>query len=154
MVQLETNIDDLSPQVLGHVMDRAFALGALDCWFTPIQMKKNRPAVMLSVLCEQTAQAELSKMIYRETSTLGIRVREVERECLAREMVRVETDFGSVEVKIAKLNGEIVNAMPESDQVRQIAIEKGVAYRVVHEAVLAAFANRKDDRVLAANIHG
>src|SRR5687767_14645813 len=76
LVLLETNIDDLSPQILGFVMERAFEIGALDCWFTPIQMKKNRPAVMLSVLCETAARASLAELIYRETTTLGIRVRE------------------------------------------------------------------------------
>ncbi|MEO8042530.1 MAG: nickel pincer cofactor biosynthesis protein LarC, partial [Acidobacteriota bacterium] len=94
LVLLETNIDDLSPQVLGFVMERAFERGALDCWFTPIQMKKNRPAVMLSVLCEDERRGELSELVYRETTTLGLRVRMVERECLDRAVVSVDTEFG------------------------------------------------------------
>ena len=136
---LETNIDDLSPQVLGFVMDRAFELGALDCWFTPIQMKKNRPAVMLSILCESSARSALTAMVYNETTTLGIRARAVERECLEREMVKVRTDFGDVDIKIGKLNGQVVNAMPEYEQVREIALEKGVAFRIVRDAALGAF---------------
>lgn len=84
LILLETNIDDLSPQVLGFVMERAFELGALDCWFTPIQMKKNRPAVMLSVLCESEHRTRLTELIYSETTTLGLRVRSIERECLER----------------------------------------------------------------------
>jgi uncharacterized protein (TIGR00299 family) protein len=138
LVQMETNIDDLSPQVLGHVMERAFELGALDCWFTPIQMKKNRPAVMLSVLCEKAKRDALARLIYAETSTLGIRTREVERECLEREITRVETEYGLVDVKIARLDGDVVNVMPEYDHVHALAVEKGVAFRVVHEAALAA----------------
>jgi len=138
LVQLETNIDDLSPQVLGHVMERAFALGALDCWFTPIQMKKNRPAVLLSVLCSRENREALTRLIYAETSTLGMRVRDVERECLDRDVVNVETKFGAIDVKVARLNGVIVNAMPEYDQVHELAVAKGVPFRTVHEAALGA----------------
>lgn len=139
LILLETNIDDLSPQVLGHVMDRAFELGALDCWFTPIQMKKNRPATMLSVLCAKGSRSALTEMIYRETSTLGIRVRETERECLEREIVSVATEFGPVDVKIGRLNGDIVNAMPEYEQVRRLALENDVPFRIVRDAALKSF---------------
>jgi uncharacterized protein (TIGR00299 family) protein len=139
LVLLETNIDDLSPQVLGFVMERAFEIGALDCWFTPIQMKKNRPAVMLSILCESERRTELSELIYQETTTLGIRVRSVERECLEREFVSVETEFGPIDVKIGKLNGRVVNAMPEYEQVRRIALAKGIAFRTVRDAALSVF---------------
>jgi len=140
---LETNLDDLSPQVLGFVMERAFELGALDCWFTPIQMKKNRPAVMLSVLCEPAKQAVLAELIYTETSTLGIRVRQVERECLEREIVAVQTEFGPIDIKIATLDGRVVNAMPEYDQVRRAALQHGVAFRIVREATLSALGSVK-----------
>ena len=128
---------------LPEVMDRAFELGALDCWFTPIQMKKNRPAVMLSILCERDRQEALTRLVYTETSTLGIRVREVERECLEREVVSVETVFGSVDVKIGKLDGVIVNAMPEYDQVRLLALENKVAFRIVRDAALAELNSSK-----------
>ncbi len=138
---LETNIDDLSPQILGFVMEQAFEMGALDCWFTPIQMKKNRPAVMLSVLCRSDERSELSEMIYRETSTLGIRVREVDRDCLDREILSVATEFGPIDVKLGKLNGRVVNAMPEYDQVRRLALENGVAFRVVRDAALERVPN-------------
>ena len=143
LVLLETNIDDLSPQILGFVMERAFELGALDCWFTPIQMKKNRPAVMMSILCQIQLRAKLTELIYKETTTLGIRVRSVERECLEREIVRVSTSFGEVDVKIGTLGGNVVNAMPEYDQVKRIAIEKGVPFRIVRDAALTAFDSAK-----------
>jgi uncharacterized protein (TIGR00299 family) protein len=135
LILIETNIDDISPQVLGYVMDRTFEIGALDCWFTPIQMKKNRPATLISVLCPSGKRAEISHLLYTETTTLGIRIRNVERECLSREMTTVATRFGKVDVKLAKLDGRIVNAMPEYDQVRQIAMETGVPFRIVHEEV-------------------
>jgi uncharacterized protein (TIGR00299 family) protein len=150
LVQLETNIDDLSPQILGYVMDRAFELGALDCWFTPIQMKKNRPAVMLSILCEKEKREVLTQFVYTETSTLGVRVRDVERECLVREVVRVETEFGEIDVKIGKLDGKIINAMPEYDQVRRLALENAVAFRIVRDAALAVFYDGKPGGQVAA----
>lgn len=136
LILLETNIDDLEPQVLGFVMEQAFELGALDCWFTPIQMKKNRPAVTLSVLCGRDRRDKLTELLYRETTTLGIRIREIERECLEREVIRVDTEFGAVDVKLGKLNGRVVNAMPEYDQVRKLALEKEVPFRRVRDAVL------------------
>ncbi|HEX6126847.1 MAG TPA: nickel pincer cofactor biosynthesis protein LarC [Pyrinomonadaceae bacterium] len=151
LIQLETNIDDLSPQILGYVMERAFELGALDCWFAPIQMKKNRPAVMLSVLCEREKRKELTDLIYTETSTLGIRVREVERVCLEREIVSVSTEFGPVDVKIGRLDGKVVNAMPEYEQVRRIALENRVAFRAVRDAALARVGVNDRHSALAAS---
>lgn len=137
LVVLETNIDDVSPQVLGFVMERAFELGALDCWFTPIQMKKNRPAVMVSMLCDPQQRQALTGLLYAETTTIGIRVREVERESLGRETVTVATVFGNIDIKVAKLNGRIVNAMPEYDQVKAAALSSGAAFRAVHDAAIS-----------------
>jgi TIGR00299 family protein len=136
LLLIETNIDDLSPQVLGFVMERAFELGALDCWFTPIQMKKNRPATMVSILCEKSRREVLSNLLYTETSTLGVRVREIERECLPRETVEIETELGKVSVKTARLGGEIVNAKPEYDQIREIALKSNKSLREVEREVL------------------
>jgi uncharacterized protein (TIGR00299 family) protein len=136
LLLLETNLDDVSPQVLGFVMERAFEVGCLDCWFTPIQMKKNRPATMVSILCAKDKRSELTELLYRETTTLGIRTRKVERECLPREILRVDTEFGSVDVKVARYHGEIVNAMPEYDHVVLLAKEHGVAFRKVRDAVV------------------
>ena len=136
---IETNIDDLSPQILGFVMERAFELGCLDCWFTTIQMKKNRPAVMISILCEPEKREIFTELLYTETSTLGVRIREVERSCLPREIVKVETGFGSVDVKIAKFNGEIVNIKPEYEQIKKIALEKNLPFHKIKEAVEKQF---------------
>ena len=145
LVLLETNIDDLAPQGLGYIMDRAFELGALDCWFTPIQMKKNRPAVMLSVLCSVERRGELTWLIYSETTTLGIRVRHVERDCLERELVRVETKYGTFDVKIGRSGGVVVNVMPEYDQVQKVAAEIGVPFRVVRDAAIEAYNDSKSN---------
>lgn len=135
LILLETNLDDISPQVLGFVMDKAFELGALDCWFTPIQMKKNRPATMISILCELKDRSKLTELLYVETTTLGIRVREIERECLERKFVKVQTQFGEIDVKIGLFNGKQVNAMPEFEQLKKIAIEQNIPLKEVKKAV-------------------
>jgi uncharacterized protein (TIGR00299 family) protein len=146
LVLLETNLDDLSPQVLGYVMERAFELKALDCWFTPIQMKKNRPATMISILCRPPDKATLSELLYSETTTLGIRVRNVERECISREVVKVSTAFGNIDVKIARYDGRVVNAMPEYDQVRAAAMSAKAPFRIVSDAAIAALKKLVDLR--------
>jgi pyridinium-3,5-bisthiocarboxylic acid mononucleotide nickel chelatase len=140
---LETNMDDISPQVLGHVMDRAFELGALDCYFTSVQMKKNRPGVMLSVLCRDDQRVALNDMLFAETTTLGIRSYEVERRALDRRIVRVETQYGPIDVKVAQLNGHAMKEMPEYEQCRQAAVAAGVPLREVEDAARAAFAKLK-----------
>jgi pyridinium-3,5-bisthiocarboxylic acid mononucleotide nickel chelatase len=137
---IETNMDDISPQILGHVMERAFDLGALDCYFTSVQMKKNRPGVLLSILCRDEQRATLSEMLFAETTTLGVRAYEVERRALDRSMVRVETQYGPIDVKVARLNGHVVKEMPEYEQCRQAAREANVPLRVVEEAARQAFA--------------
>ena len=142
LVILESNIDDLSPQIIGHVMDRAFELGASDCWFTPIQMKKNRPATLISILCRLELRSVLTDLLFKETSTLGIRFRDVDREALDRELVDVQTAYGQVKVKIGRHNGVIVNVMPEYDEVVRVAKENGVSLRAVHDAVSASLASR------------
>lgn len=143
LVLLETNIDDLSPQISGFVMERAFQLGALDCWFTPIQMKKNRPATMISILCESVEQEVFNELLYTETSTLGVRIREIKRDCLPRETVPVETDYGAVDVKIAEFNGKIVNAKPEYDQISKIAVKSKVPLREIEREILKKLEENK-----------
>ena len=137
VIILETNIDDSSPQVLGYVLERAMALGALDCWFTPIQMKKNRPATMLSILCTEENAESLTAMIYSETTTLGVRVTESERDCLEREIIHANTKYGVIDVKVAKFRGRVVNVMPEYDQVKKIAAETGLAFQIIRDAAMA-----------------
>jgi uncharacterized protein (TIGR00299 family) protein len=140
---LETNMDDISPQILGHVMERAFELGALDCYFTSVQMKKNRPGVLLSILCRAQQRSTLSELLFSETTTLGIRAYEVERRALQRKIVTVETQYGPIDVKVAQLNGHIVKAMPEYEQCRQAARVADVPLRVVEDAVRAALDSNK-----------
>ena len=141
LLVVETNLDDASPQLVGHVMERAFALGALDCYFTPAQMKKNRPGVLVSILCAPERREALYELLFTETTTLGVRAHEVERRALAREFVRVETRFGAIDVKVARLNGRVTAATPEYEQCRAAAEAAGVPLRAVEEAARAAFAS-------------
>jgi pyridinium-3,5-bisthiocarboxylic acid mononucleotide nickel chelatase len=140
---IETNVDDMPSQYFGHVMDRAFELGALDCYFTPIQMKKNRPGVLLSILCRETEREALTQMLFAETTTLGVRSYDVARRALERQMVLVETQYGPIDVKVARLNGNVVNEMPEYEQCRQAALKANVPLRVVEEAVRLAYNRSK-----------
>ena len=140
LVMLETNIDDMSPQVFGYVMDRAFELGALDCYFTPVQMKKNRPGTLVSILCKPAQQTRLCEMLLVETTTLGVRSYEVERVALQRAIVTVETPYGAIDIKEASIDGRLLRAMPEYEQCRRAAREAGVTLREVEQSALKAHA--------------
>jgi hypothetical protein len=142
---LETNLDDASPQIIGHVMDRVLNLGALDCFFTPVQMKKNRPGVLLSVLCGRDEKEAVMKLLFMETTTLGIRSYEVSRRALARSVVRVETQYGPIDVKVAHLDGHVVNEMPEFEQCREAASRSNVPLKVVEDAARLALAKERHE---------
>jgi uncharacterized protein (TIGR00299 family) protein len=131
---IETNLDDASPQIVGHVMDRVLESGALDCFFTAVQMKKNRPGVLLSVLCSPGEKEAVMKLLFTETTTLGVRSYEVTRRALERSVVRVETPYGPIDVKVAHLDGRVVNEMPEFEQCRRAAANANVPLKVVEEA--------------------
>ncbi len=146
LLVLETNLDDISAEILGFVMEKAFDIGALDCWFTPIQMKKNRPATMISILCNPSDKEKFAELLYTETSTLGVRIREIERECLKREILNIETEFGGVDVKVARYKGGIISAKPEYEDIRKTARESGLSYKKVERRVL-----RKIDEIIEGN---
>ena len=123
LVLLETNIDDMNPQIYGYLMERLFAEKATDVWFTPIQMKKNRPAVMLSVLAPSEAEAKLTEIIMRETSTLGIRSRTVSRHMAHREIIEFDSSLGRAKAKIKRFGQDIIAISPEYDDCRRLALE-------------------------------
>jgi uncharacterized protein (DUF111 family) len=133
---LETNLDDLSAELLGHFVERALAAGALDVFHTAIQMKKNRPGVMLTVLCAETDADRFSEMILRETSAFGVRRHPAERRKLRREFTTVETPFGAVSVKLGRLDGKVVQAAPEFESCRKVAEQAGVPLKQVYEAAM------------------
>lgn len=122
---LETNIDDTTPEVLAYTQERLFEIGARDVWFTPIQMKKNRPATMLSALVPVELESKAARLILRETSTLGVRVRPVSRYEADRKIVTVTTSLGQVSVKVKIMEGANVAVSPEYEDCRKIALEKG-----------------------------
>jgi uncharacterized protein (TIGR00299 family) protein len=132
---IETNIDDMSPQHFGNLMDKAFECGALDCYFTSVQMKKNRPGVLVSILCRPLDRDAVHNLLFKETTTIGVREYQVERRALSREIKRVATEFGEIDVKVASINGRAINQMPEYEQCRAAADRAGVALRVVEAAV-------------------
>jgi hypothetical protein len=133
---LEANLDDLNPQVFGYVMDRLLEDGALDVFSMPVQMKKNRPGTLLTVLCKPADAERLTKLIFAETTTLGVRRRDERRQALARKWVNVATQWGEVRMKIASMNGSISNYAPEYEDCRKIAAEHGVPLKaVMQEAV-------------------
>lgn len=143
LVMLETNIDDMSPQRFGYLMERAFELGALDCFFTPAQMKKNRPGVLISILCRPELQAKLTGMLFAETTTIGVRSTEVKRLALEREVVKVETQYGAIDVKVARLDGRVMNEMPEYEQCLAAARRAQVSLSTVEDEVRASLAVMK-----------
>ena len=133
---LEANLDDLNPQVFGYVMERLLDAGALDVFGVPVQMKKSRPGMVLTVLCRPEEAAKLTQMIFVETSTLGVRRRDEKRLALARKFISVETAWGEVRMKIASMNGTVTNYAPEYEDCRKIAAEHGIPLkRVMQEAM-------------------
>jgi hypothetical protein len=133
---LEANLDDLSPQIFGYVMDRLLDAGALDVFGTPVQMKKNRPGTLLSVLAKPHDADKLAQIIFAETTTLGVRRREESRHVLARKWQTVSTRFGDVRIKLASLNGTVSSYAPEYEDCRRIAVEHRVPLKLVmQEAV-------------------
>jgi len=133
---LEANLDDLNPQVFGYVMDRLFEAGALDVFGTPVHMKKNRPGTLLNVLAKPDDADKLAQIIFAETTTLGVRRREENRQVLARKWQTVSTQFGDVRIKIASLNGTVSSYAPEYEDCRRIAAEHRVPLKLVmQEAV-------------------
>jgi pyridinium-3,5-bisthiocarboxylic acid mononucleotide nickel chelatase len=135
---LEANLDDLNPQVFGYVMDRLFEEGALDAFATPVQMKKNRPGMVLTILCKPEDASKLTQLIFTETTTLGVRRRDEMRQTLARRWESVNTPWGEVRIKIASMNGTVTNYAPEYEDCRRIAAERRVPLkRVMGEAVEA-----------------
>ena len=133
VVLLETNLDDVSGLVLGYTQERLFAIGALDVWNTPILMKKNRPATLLSVLVPKDKEREATEVILLETPTLGIRTRPVDRYVAGRQMITIETKMGPISVKVKLLDGKAISAAPEPDEVRRIALESGTPFQEVYQ---------------------
>lgn len=136
---LESNLDDLNPQVFGYVMDRLLEEGALDAFGMPVQMKKNRPGTLLTVLCKPEDAGKLTQLIFIETTTLGVRRRDEVRQTLARRWENVSTEWGEVRIKIASMNGTVTNYAPEYEDCRRIAAEHHVPLKTVIQEATRAY---------------
>jgi len=135
---LETNLDDMNAEILGHFVEAVLAAGALDVFHTPIQMKKSRPGVLLTVLCAEVDADKFSEMILRETSAFGVRRTIAERRKLRREFKNLKTRFGSVTVKVGTLNGKVVQAAPEYESCKKLAAQKRVPLKKIYEAAVSS----------------
>jgi len=138
---IETNIDDMNPEFYEHIINRLFKEGALDVFLTPIQMKKTRPATMLSVMASQEKIEKMIEIIFEETTTLGVRISRVKRRKLARESRSIETKYGKIEVKIARLNGVIKNITPSYEDCQKIALRLNIPLKKVYEEAKEAAEN-------------
>jgi uncharacterized protein (TIGR00299 family) protein len=133
---IEANLDDMNPQIYGYFQEKALAAGALDVFTTPVQMKKNRPGTLLSVLCRPADAQALMSLIFAETTTFGVRSHTAQRRVLPRESVKVKTKFGEVRVKLSRVNGRVLHAAPEYEDCRKLAEKKNVPLqRVINEAL-------------------
>ena len=139
IVELHANIDDLSPEILGAVQARLFKAGALDAFFTPIQMKKNRPGTLLSVLCRPSDRQKIQEILFTETSTFGIRYRETDRVTLDREIVQVQTVFGPIQIKIGKQDGKVFQVSPEFESCNAAAERSQQPLKRIYELAIEAF---------------
>jgi pyridinium-3,5-bisthiocarboxylic acid mononucleotide nickel chelatase len=142
VVVLECEIDDMNPQIFGVVMDHLYAAGALDVYYTPVQMKKNRPGTLLTVLAPRHRHATLATIIFEETTTIGLRRHEVERERLVRETITVETPVGCVRFKLAHRDGRVVNAAPEFDDCAALAVATGRTVKDIQALAIQSYGTR------------
>ncbi|MYK88704.1 MAG: LarC family nickel insertion protein, partial [Acidobacteria bacterium] len=148
VVVLECQIDDMNPQLYGVLMDRLAAAGALDVFYAPIQMKKNRPGTLVTVVAPPGRREALSDVLFRESTTIGLRVTETDRERLDREAVAVETPIGSVRIKVARRDGAIRNASPEFEDCARLAAERRLSIKEVQAIAVKAWLDGNTETAL------
>ena len=135
-------IDDMNPQIFGPLMDRLYAANALEVFYQPVQMKKNRPGTLVTVVCRPGDLRPLTDLVFRETTTIGVRYHEMDRECLERETVAVTTPWGDVRVKVARRGRDVLNAQPEFDDVARLAAAHDMPIKTVHAQATRAWLDR------------
>ncbi len=141
---IEANFDDMSPQIYGYFAEKALAAGALDIFSTPVQMKKNRPGMLVTLLAKPADVDLLTDLIFRETTTIGVRTYEVRRRILDRETINISTPLGEIRMKVARLNGTVLNAAPEYEDCQRIAAQKGVPLKQVLAAASFHFEKQRE----------
>jgi hypothetical protein len=135
---IESTVDDMNPQIYGYFQERALQSGALDVYATPVQMKKNRPGLLLTVVCSLSMVDTLAELIFGETTTIGIRYTVARRKTLERQFLQVQTEYGAITIKVSYLEGRRVNCAPEYEDCRRLAIEKGITLKEVFAAAMQA----------------
>ena len=140
VVVLECEIDDMNPQIFGVLMDKLYAAGALEVFYSAVQMKKNRPGTLVTIVARPEHRETMTEIVFRESTTIGIRHQELSRECLDREMVMVTTSLGPVRFKVARRDGRVLNAQPEFEDLAKLSAERGIpikdAQALAHKAWL------------------
>jgi uncharacterized protein (TIGR00299 family) protein len=139
---VECEIDDMNPQIFGVVMDQLYAAGALEVFYVPVQMKKNRPGTLLTVVVAPEKRPQITDVVFRETTTIGLRYYDVDRECLQREIVTIETPVGAVRFKVSSRNGRIVNATPEFDDCAKLASANNLPVKDVQRLAVTSYSER------------
>jgi pyridinium-3,5-bisthiocarboxylic acid mononucleotide nickel chelatase len=139
---LECEIDDMNPQIFGALMDRLYAAGALEVFYSAVQMKKNRPGTLMTIVAKPEQRETMIEMVFRESTTIGVRYQELWRECLDREMVAVATPLGPVRFKVARRNGRVFNAQPEFDDLAKLSQERGIPIKDVQALAQKAWLDR------------
>ena len=142
IVKLESEIDDMNPQLFGPLMDQLLEAGALDVFYTPVQMKKNRPGTLVTVIGPPDRRSALTEILFRNSTTIGVRYQEMSRACLDRAVESVDTPYGTVRFKIARRDGEELNAAPEFDDCARLAVEHGVSIKMIQAAAIKARVDR------------
>ena len=141
VVVIEANIDDMNPQIYGHLQENLLAMGVLDVFVVPAQMKKNRPGALLTVVVPEQELEAVSTALFEETTTIGVRYHRAERKTLLRKIERIQTEFGNVDVKVSRMNGRIMNFSPEYEDCRRLAREHNVSYKWIQSRVIQEFMN-------------
>ena len=141
---METNMNDTNPQILGYLMEVMLKKGALDVSYTPIMMKKSRPGTMLSVILPPHLKDEMAALIFRETTTLGIRYYTTNRITLQREYMSVDTGYGPITIKVARLGEEVLSYAPEYEECRRIAQERGVPLKEVQMSAIKSYLDNRE----------
>ncbi len=142
VVTLECEIDDMNPQIFGPLMDTLYAAGALEVFYSSVQMKKNRPGTLMTIVGKPEHREALTEIVFRESTTIGVRYQEMSRDCLDREMVTVATAVGPVRFKVARRNGQVVNAQPEFDDLAKLAAEKSIPIKEIQALAHKAWLER------------
>lgn len=142
VVVLECEIDDMNPQIFGHLMDRLYAAGALEVFYSAVQMKKNRPGTLMTIVARPGDRETLCEIVFRESTTIGVRYHEMSRDCLEREMVSVATALGPVRFKVARRHGQIVNAQPEFEDLAKLAAERSIPIKEIQALAQKAWLER------------